>query len=158
MLAISMILVLVVFDQWTKYYIVSNFNLYQSKPIIENFFHLTYITNDGMAFGLSFPGGKQVLLIMTVILTIFIITFLWKERKGHPLIKYGLVFILSGAFGNLIDRFLNGKVVDFLDFMVGDFHWYVFNIADSSVTIGMILFISHSILYNKEEIKKHKTL
>ena len=158
MLAISMILVLVVFDQWTKYYIVSNFNLYQSKPIIENFFHLTYITNDGMAFGLSFPGGRQVLLIMTVILTLFIITFLWKERKGHPLIKYGLVFILSGAFGNLIDRFLNGKVVDFLDFMVGDFHWYVFNIADSSVTIGMILFISHSILYNKEEIKKHKTL
>ena len=158
MLAISMILALVVFDQWTKYYIVSNFNLYQSKPIIENFFHLTYITNDGMAFGLSFPGGKQVLLIMTVILTFFIIIFLWKERKGHPLIKYGLVFILSGAFGNLIDRFLNGKVVDFLDFMVGDFHWYVFNIADSSVTIGMILFISHSILYNKEEIKKHKTL
>ena len=158
MLALSMILALVAFDQWTKYYIVSNFNLYQSKPIIENFFHLTYITNDGMAFGLSFPGGKQVLLIMTVILTLFIITFLWKERKGHPLIKYGLVFILSGAFGNLIDRFLNGKVVDFLDFMVGDFHWYVFNIADSSVTIGMILFISHSILYNKEEIKKHKTL
>ncbi|MFL2998697.1 MAG: signal peptidase II [Candidatus Neomarinimicrobiota bacterium] len=158
MLALSMILALVVFDQWTKYYIVSNFNLYQSKPIIENFFHLTYITNDGMAFGLSFPGGKQVLLIMTVILTFFIIIFLWKERKGHPLIKYGLVFILSGAFGNLIDRFLNGKVVDFLDFMVGDFHWYVFNIADSSVTIGMILFISHSILYNKEEIKKHKTL
>ena len=158
MLALSMILALVAFDQWTKYYIVSNFNLYQSKPIIENFFHLTYITNDGMAFGLSFPGGRQVLLIMTVILTFFIITFLWKERKGHPLIKYGLVFILSGAFGNLIDRFLNGKVVDFLDFMVGDFHWYVFNIADSSVTIGMILFISHSILNNKEEIKKHKTL
>ena len=154
MLIISMILALVAFDQWTKYYIVSNFNLYQSKPIIENFFHITYITNDGMAFGLSFPGGKQVLLIMTVILTLFIITFLWKERKGHPLIKYGLVFILSGAFGNLIDRFLNGKVVDFLDFMVGNFHWYVFNIADSSVTIGMILFISHSILYNKEEIKK----
>ena len=154
MLIISMILAIVAFDQWTKYYIVSNFNLYQSKPIIENFFHLTYITNDGMAFGLSFPGGKQVLLIMTVILTLFIITFLWKERKGHPLIKYGLVFILSGAFGNLIDRFLNGKVVDFLDFMLGNFHWYVFNIADSSVTIGMILFISHSILYNKEEIKK----
>jgi len=158
MLIISMILALVAFDQWTKYYIVSNFNLYQSKPIIENFFHITYITNDGMAFGLSFPGGKQVLLIMTVILTFFIIAFLWRERKGHPLIKYGLVFILSGAFGNLIDRFLNGKVVDFLDFMVGNFHWYVFNIADSSVTIGMILFISHSILYNKEEIKKHKTL
>ena len=58
-----MILTLVTIDQWTKYYISSNFNLYQSKPVIENFFHLTYITNDGMAFGLSFPGGKKLLLI-----------------------------------------------------------------------------------------------
>ena len=148
-----MILTLVTIDQWTKYYISSNFNLYQSKPVIENFFHLTYITNDGMAFGLSFPGGKRILLIMTIILTLFIIAYLWKERNGHPLIKYGLAFILSGAFGNLIDRYLNGKVVDFLDFMIGDYHWYVFNIADSSVTIGMILFIIHSIFYNQDDIK-----
>ena len=130
MYIISMILALVCFDQWTKYLIKSNFSLYQSKPIIENFFHLTYITNDGMAFGLSFPGGKKILLLMTMLLTIFIIVYLWNERKGHPLIKYGLVFILSGAFGNLIDRFLNGEVVDFLDFMIGDFHWYVFKSQD----------------------------
>ena len=154
MLIVSLILVLVSFDQWTKYFIKSNFSLYQSKPIIENIFHLTYITNDGMAFGLSFPGGKKILLLMTILLTIFIIIFLWKERKGHPFIKYGLVFILSGAFGNLIDRFFNGEVVDFLDFMIGDFHWYVFNIADSLVTIGMILFIAHSFIFNKEEFKK----
>ena len=64
MLIISMILTLVTIDQWTKYYISSNFNLYQSKPVIENFFHLTYITNDGMAFGLSFPGGKKVLFVI----------------------------------------------------------------------------------------------
>jgi signal peptidase II len=158
MVLVSIILTLVFFDQWTKYLIVSNFNLYQSKPVIQDFFHLTYITNDGMAFGLSFPGGKQVLLVMTIILTIFIISFLWKERYGHPLIKYGLVFILSGAFGNLIDRFLNGRVVDFLDFMIGDFNWYVFNIADSCVTVGMILFISHSIIYGKEELKNQTSL
>ena len=155
MIIISLILTLVCFDQWTKYFIKSNFSLYQSKPIIENFFHLTYITNDGMAFGLSFPGGKKLLLLMTIVLTLFIIIFLWKERNGHPLLKYGLVFILSGAFGNLIDRLLNGEVVDFLDFMVGDFHWYVFNIADSSVSIGMVLFIIHSFISNKEELKKN---
>ena len=154
MTIITIILTLVCFDQWTKYFIKSNFSLYQSKPIIENFFHLTYITNDGMAFGLSFPGGKKLLLLMTIVLTLFIIIFLWKERNGHPLLKYGLVFILSGAFGNLIDRLLNGEVVDFLDFMVGDFHWYVFNIADSSVSIGMVLFIIHSFIFNKEELKK----
>tara|TARA_B100000282_G_C31459666_1_gene366262 strand:- start:116 stop:589 length:474 start_codon:yes stop_codon:yes gene_type:complete len=153
MVILSIIFTLVALDQWTKYFIKTNFSLYQSKPIIENFFHLTYITNDGMAFGLSFPGGKKLLLIMTIILTLFIIAYLWKERKGHPLIKYGLVFILSGAIGNLIDRYLNGKVVDFLDFMIGDYHWYVFNIADSSVTVGMILFIIHSIFYNQENAK-----
>ena len=106
-----------------------------------------------MAFGLSFPGGKHILLVMTILLTGFIIGFLWKEREGHPLVKYGLALILSGAIGNLIDRLLYGKVVDFLDIMIGDFHWYIFNVADSSVTIGMVLFIMHSIIYESSHLK-----
>ena len=75
------------------------------------------------------------------------------EASNKVTIKYGLVFILSGAFGNLIDRYLNGKVVDFLDFMIGDYHWYVFNVADSSVTVGMILFVIHSIFYNQDNTR-----
>ena len=141
----GLILVIVALDQWSKWAIKTSFNLYQSKPVIQDFLHFTYVTNDGMAFGLSFPGGKHILLIMTILLTGFIIGFLWKEKNGHPFIKYGLALILSGAIGNLIDRLLYGKVVDFLDLMIGNFHWYIFNIADSSVTIGMILFIIHSI-------------
>ena len=141
----GLIVVIVVLDQWSKWAIKTSFNLYQSKPVIQDLLHFTYVTNDGMAFGLSFPGGKHVLLIMTILLTGFIVGFLWKEKNGHPLIKYGLALILSGAIGNLIDRLLYGKVVDFLDLMIGNFHWYIFNIADSSVTIGMILFIIHSI-------------
>ena len=140
----GLIVVIVALDQWSKWAIKTSFNLYQSKPVIQDLLHFTYVTNDGMAFGLSFPGGKHVLLIMTILLTGFIVGFLWKEKNGHPLIKYGLALILSGAIGNLIDRLLYGKVVDFLDLMIGNFHWYIFNIADSSVTIGMILFIIHS--------------
>ena len=140
----GLIAVIVALDQWSKWAIKTSFNLYQSKPVIQDLLHFTYVTNDGMAFGLSFPGGKHILLIMTILLTGFIIGFLWKEKNGHPLIKYGLALILSGAIGNLIDRLLYGKVVDFLDLMIGNFHWYIFNIADSSVTIGMILFIIHS--------------
>ena len=140
----GLIAVIVALDQWSKWAIKTSFNLYQSKPVIQDLLHFTYVTNDGMAFGLSFPGGKHILLIMTILLTGFIIGFLWKEKNGHPLIKYGLALILSGAIGNLIDRLLYGKVVDFLDVMIGNFHWYIFNIADSSVTIGMILFIIHS--------------
>ena len=141
----GLIVVIVALDQWSKWAIKTSFNLYQSKPVIQDLLHFTYVTNDGMAFGLSFPGGRHVLLIMTILLTGFIVGFLWKEKNGHPLIKYGLALILSGAIGNLIDRLLYGKVVDFLDLMIGNFHWYIFNIADSSVTIGMILFIIHSI-------------
>ena len=154
----GLILVIVALDQWSKWAIKTSFNLYQSKPIIQDLLHFTYVTNDGMAFGLSFPGGKHVLLIMTILLTGFIVGFLWKEKNGHPLIKYGLALILSGAIGNLIDRLLYGKVVDFLDLMIGNFHWYIFNIADSSVTIGMILFIIHSFYIQQKKTNDELTV
>ncbi len=153
MFLLGLIVAIITLDQWSKWAIKTSFNLYQSEPVIQDLLHFTYVTNDGMAFGLSFPGGKHMLLVMTILLTGFIIGFLWKEREGHPLVKYGLALILSGAIGNLIDRFLYGKVVDFLDLMIGDFHWYIFNVADSSVTIGMVLFIVHSIIFESSHLK-----
>lgn len=158
MFLIIIIVAIIALDQWSKWAIKTSFNLYQSKPVIQDLLHFTYVTNDGMAFGLSFPGGKHVLLIMTILLTGFIVGFLWKEKNGHPLIKYGLALILSGAIGNLIDRLLYGKVVDFLDLMIGNFHWYIFNIADSSVTIGMILFIIHSIYIEQKKTNDESTV
>ena len=158
MFLIIIIVSIIALDQWSKWAIKTSFNLYQSKPVIQDLLHFTYVTNDGMAFGLSFPGGKHVLLIMTILLTGFIVGFLWKEKNGHPLIKYGLALILSGAIGNLIDRMLYGKVVDFLDLMIGNFHWYIFNIADSSVTIGMILFIIHSIYVEQKKTNDELTV
>ena len=157
MFLIIIIAAIIALDQWSKWAIKTSFNLYQSKPVIQDLLHFTYVTNDGMAFGLSFPGGKHVLLIMTILLTGFIVGFLWREKNGHPLIKYGLALILSGAIGNLIDRLLYGKVVDFLDLMIGNFHWYIFNIADSSVTIGMILFIIHSIYIEQKKTNDELT-
>ena len=157
MFLIIIIVAIIALDQWSKWAIKTSFNLYQSKPVIQDLLHFTYVTNDGMAFGLSFPGGKHVLLIMTILLTGFIVGFLWKEKNGHPLIKYGLALILGGAIGNLIDRLLYGKVVDFLDLMIGNFHWYIFNIADSSVTIGMILFIIHSIYIEQKKTNDELT-
>ena len=154
----GLIVVIVALDQWSKWAIKTSFNLYQSKPVIQDLLHFTYVTNDGMAFGLSFPGGRHVLLIMTILLTGFIIGFLWKEKNGHPLIKYGLALILGGAIGNLIDRLLYGKVVDFLDLMIGNFHWYIFNIADSSVTIGMFLFIIHSVYIEQNKTNDKLTV
>ena len=149
----GLIAAVIALDQWSKWLVKSSINLYQSKPVIQDFFHFTYVTNDGMAFGLGLPGGKHVLLVMTILLTGFIVGFLWKEKDGHPFVKYGLALILSGAIGNLIDRIIHGSVVDFMDFMIGDFHWYIFNVADSAVTIGMVLFIYHSLLLDKKTSK-----
>ena len=151
---LGLIIAVVSLDLWSKWAIKTSLRLYQSKPIIQDFLHFTYVTNDGMAFGLSFPGGKHILLVMTILLTGFIVGFLWKEKDGHPLVKYGLALILSGAIGNLIDRLFYGKVVDFLDVMVGNFHWYIFNVADSAVTIGMVLFIIHSFLIEESSEDK----
>ena len=150
----GLIIIIVTLDQWSKWAIKTSFQLYESKPVIQDIFHFTYVTNDGMAFGLSFPGGKHILLVMTILLTGFIVGFLWKEKDGHPLVKYGLALILSGAIGNLIDRLFYGKVVDFLDVMVGNFHWYIFNVADSAVTVGMVLFIIHSFLIEESSEEK----
>ena len=151
MFLIGIIATIVALDQWSKWRIKTSYDLYHSEPIIQDFFHFTYVTNDGMAFGLSFPGGKQVLLFVTLALTGVIIWMLWKEKNSHNLIRYGLSFILAGAIGNMIDRVLYGKVVDFLDIMIGDFHWYIFNVADSAVTTGMILFILHTILIGEKK-------
>ena len=76
----GLIVVIVALDQWSKWAIKTSFNLYQSKPVIQDLLHFTYVTNDGMAFGLSFPGGRHILLIMTILLTGFIIGFLWKKK------------------------------------------------------------------------------
>ena len=67
------------------------------------------------------------------------------------MLRISLLCILAGAIGNLIDRIIFGTVVDFLDFMIGGYHWYVFNIADSSVTVGMCLYILFSVKYQSKD-------
>lgn len=136
--------VVVVIDQITKVLTRTYLDLYDSVPVIKNFFHLTYVTNDGMAFGINFPGGIYVFSVISIILTGFIFVYLWKEQHNHFLMRLSLALILAGAIGNLIDRLLFGKVVDFFDFMIGNYHWYIFNVADSSVTIGMAVFLYFS--------------
>lgn len=118
--------------------------LYESIPIIKNFFHLTYITNDGMAFGINFPGGIYLFTIAPFLLTIFLIGYLWYERKGHLILRISLALIIAGAIGNFIDRIMFKEVIDMFDFIFWGYHWYIFNVADSAVTVGMILYLTYS--------------
>ena len=141
-----------ILDQLTKWLVHSHLNLYQSIPLINDFLYLTYVTNDGMAFGLSLPGGQLTLTTLSIIMTFVLVYFFWLEKNSHYIMKLALSLIISGALGNLIDRILAGKVIDFIHIKIGSYwEWYIFNIADTSVSIGMILFIFHS-FYLQEKI------
>ena len=130
--------VLLVFaDQISKILIRTNMSLYESIPVITNFFNLTYVTNDGMAFGINFPFGIYIFSTISLIFTVFLFWYLWTIKEEGIVIRTGVALIIAGAVGNLIDRIFLGSVVDFLDFMIGSYHWYVFNFADSYVTVGM---------------------
>ena len=141
--------VLVLADQVSKTIVVRTMSLYESVPIIQNFFHFTYITNDGMAFGINFPFGYFIFTTVSILLTTFLFWYLWSVRNHSIIIRLGIGLIIAGAIGNLIDRIFLGEVIDFLDFMIGDFHWYVFNLADSYVTVGMGLVLFDSIVLEK---------
>ncbi len=148
---IGLIIAIFTLDQFTKWCVHKYMSLYQSIPVVKNFFYFTYVTNDGMAFGLSLPGGQITLSVLSIFMTIVLIYFFWIERYGHFTVKVGLSLIIAGAFGNLIDRLLVGKVVDFLHIKLGTYwEWYIFNIADTSVSIGMVFFIIHSFYFQEK--------
>jgi len=131
-------------DQASKFDGRSTMGLHESVPVIPNFFNLTYVTNTGMAFGLNFPGGLIFFTGASLILSGVLLRLLWLERKSHLMVRISLALILAGAFGNLFDRLFRAEVVDFFDFYWGTYHFYIFNVADSSVTIGIIFYLWYS--------------
>ena len=153
-----LIVAVFILDQLTKWFVHTYMELYQSIPVIHNYFYLTYVTNDGMAFGLSLPGGQWSLNILSILMTFVLGYFFWLERNSHLIIKLSLSLIISGAIGNLVDRILAGKVIDFMHIKIGSYwEWYIFNIADTSVSIGMILFVIHS-MYFQNKIEDEATI
>ena len=142
-------------DQISKSLIKSTMTLYDVIPVIPGFFQLNYITNKGMAFGINLPVGISFFSGISLIITCFLVWILWRERKNNLLVRISLALILGGAIGNLIDRILFGEVIDFFDFMVGDFHWYIFNIADSAVTVGIISMLFYSFLFKAKVQPTH---
>ena len=145
--------ILVLADQISKAIVVRTMSLYESIPIVQDFFHFTYITNDGMAFGIDFPFGYLIFSAVSVLLTVFLFFYLWSVKNHSIVIRLGLALIIAGAIGNSIDRLFLGEVIDFLDFMIGDFSWYIFNLADSYVTVGMVLILIDSTVLEKKREK-----
>ena len=130
-----------IFDQITKVYIDRTMQLYQSIPVVDNFFQITYVRNRGAAFSfLSHASWRLPFFIgISLIASIVIIIAYNKLRDDQRLAQVSLAMIFSGAVGNLIDRVRLGEVIDFLDAHWFQHHWPAFNVADSLICIGVFL-------------------
>lgn len=139
--SILSIFLILLLDQVSKSAISSKLSPGQSIPVIKNVLHLTFVKNTGAAFGL-FKNSTYFFIAVSVIAVIMIGAILLKairkdEFFGSFLFNFSLILIMSGALGNLIDRVSLRYVIDFIDFRI----WPVFNLADSSITIGTALLL-----------------
>ena len=141
---------LVALDQWTKALITAWFKLGDSVPIT-SFFNLVLVYNKGAAFSfLSDAGGWQrpFFIGLTCVALVAMFWMLVKYR-AETVFRWGLMLVVAGAIGNLIDRVRLGQVVDFLDFHAGGWHFWAFNVADSAITVGAALLIIDSFFGKK---------
>ena len=129
-------LLVIIFDQLTKYYVVSNFYLGESVLVIENIFHWTYILNPGAAFGM-FEGSRWFFVVIAIGVLVGIWYMKDEINEGGWMMQYGAALFGGGAIGNLIDRARSGLVIDFFDFRI----WPVFNVADIAICVGVAMIL-----------------
>jgi len=152
-------LAIVLTDQATKAIIVRNMRLGQSIPIVPGYFDLTFVLNPGAAFSLLATLPERIrnpfFILISVAAAILIIVYHARHLVGHRLATVSLGLILGGAVGNLIDRIRYGVVVDFLDAHVHQYHWPVFNVADSAISVGVTLLMLEMLLEWRREKRSH---
>lgn len=142
----------VIADQLTKWIVAKKIVYYDVIQVIPGFFNLVHIHNTGGAFGIfaSHQNSLQsIFFILVAVGAIGLVLYLYKNTPSqYPLLSFGLTLIFGGAVGNMIDRILFGRVTDFIDLYIGNLHWPAFNIADSAITVGMLIFAFY-ILFRK---------
>lgn len=147
-----LIILLVVLDLFSKDYAANNFLFAQSYSTFIPFIDFLLIYNSGIAFGI-FDGygnlASNLLLVITIFILIYLIRLLAKEKV--QIAKFALSLITAGALGNIIDRFIDGKVTDFLHLEFGSFSFFIFNLADAFITLGAILIIYFELIYKAKQ-------
>jgi len=140
---LSVTIISLVLDQWTKQLVDKNFALHESVSLIDNFLALTYVRNKGAAFGIFADSSFRIPFFITVSIAA-LIGILWFYRKiaeEQRLLQWALALVFSGAIGNLIDRILYGEVIDFVDVHWYQHHYPAFNVADSAISVGVTLLL-----------------
>lgn len=129
-------LITLLLDQWFKILVERSFDLGQSLPVIDDVFHLTYVRNQGAAFGL-FSDYTVILIVISLVILAGVFYLLFSLKLESTIIRLAFGLVIGGAIGNLVDRIRLGYVIDYLDFRI----WPVFNLADVALVIGCGLII-----------------
>ncbi|WP_367680657.1 signal peptidase II [Candidatus Fukatsuia anoeciicola] len=132
-----------ILDLISKQWIIAHFLLNESITLIPSL-NITYVQNPGAAFSfLANKNGWQrwLFIFISVVILLILIVAMYRSNNKQYMINYAYTLIISGALGNLFDRIIYGVVIDFIDFYINYWHWPIFNLADTSICIGMILII-----------------
>ena len=141
-------------DQLTKQLVLRSISPYDARIVVPDFFNLVNVTNTGAAFG-SFKGNNTFFVVISIIALVVVTVLLVRHRRSDPWRDISLALLLAGILGNLTDRLLYGHVIDFLLFNLHIRYadpWPAFNVADSCISIAVVLFIIHS--FRKEKIQR----
>lgn len=144
-------LVVIITDQITKSIIKANIPLYKSIPVVDGFLNITHIKNTGGAFGILSGMNSLFFIIASSIALLIVILYLIRLPENNLWLITSLSLISGGAIGNMIDRVRSGEVIDFIDLFYDRFHWPAFNIADSSITIGVFILFINLLTFRKEK-------
>lgn len=138
-------LLVVALDQVTKWLVRTRIPMHGSVEVIPDFLDLTHVRNTGAAFGflngIDFPGKTIVIAVVAICALIGVSLYAGTLAREQLIARLGMALIIGGAAGNLIDRVFMGSVVDFVDAYWGTFHFWAFNVADSAITVGVVLMI-----------------
>tara|TARA_B100001287_G_scaffold258150_1_gene244324 strand:+ start:756 stop:1250 length:495 start_codon:yes stop_codon:yes gene_type:complete len=151
---LSLIFIIFLFDRISKIYVIYLDNKFLGSEIFTSkYLNFYLIWNEGIAFGLFSFETESLYNFLSIIILLIILFIFFMLKQATGLKKYSLLMILGGALGNFFDRLFYKAVPDFIDFHVGDFHWFIFNVADIFISIGVIFLISLELIAKKNNIK-----
>ena len=136
---------IVIADQATKLLVVRELGLHESLPVLPGLLDLTHVRNTGAAFGflngVEFPGKPWVIALVALVALAGVAAYAAHLPQEHRMARAGLISVLGGAAGNLVDRLRQGYVVDFVDAYWRGWHFWAFNVADAAITVGVAIII-----------------
>ena len=154
---ILLIFLIFLFDRISKIYVISfHKKLFGNEIYSSKYLNISLIWNEGIAFGLLSFDQENLYNLLTILIILIIFFIFLMILKSSGLKKLALAMILGGALGNVFDRILYKSVPDFIDFHVGEFHWFIFNIADVFITIGVFSMILFEFIGNNQKIEENE--